>query len=652
MSEDVIVGIDLGTTFSAVAAVGPHGRPQVLANAEGARTTPSVVYFEEGGTAVVGAVARNMALAEPGRTVQFIKRSMGDPSFQLNIDGTDYVPEGISALILKKLCGDAAGSLGKEVSRAVISVPAYFKDSQRTATRKAGEIAGIEVVAIINEPTAAAIAYGLARSQARRNVLVYDFGGGTFDVTILQIEGNEFTVLATDGDSRLGGIDVDERIANHLAGRFLEHQGVDLRDDAFTRLDLDQKAEKAKVDLSSRHSVSVILSAGTATMRIDLDREKLTELTSDLLGRTRECMEAALSAAGLDYSAIDSLLLVGGSSRMAAVRELAREVTGRDPAVDINPDECVALGAALRAHLADLSERSTPTPGPAPAVAPGQVDAGDGMPVVHDVAPHSLGVRALSPDGRPVNSIIIPRLTVVPCERVRTYATRADSQIMIEIEVLQGESEDPFSPEVEPIGKVRVDELPPRPAGGVVVAVTLRYDADGVVEVVAEELIEGRKIRQQLLRKSGELDEQLTKLMKDRVGELSGPATEEEAPDRDPDGGLARVDQPELEAGPKPDAGPELEAPPDGDLYALVGLSPDASASEIAAAIEEEERRWTELASDAVDPEKREEAEARLAAMAEAQSILLDPVARAEYDTMSGRTNDELGEEPDQEGQT
>ena len=656
MTEEVIIGIDLGTTFSAVAFVNAHGRPQMVRNAEGAYTTPSVVYFEEGGTAVVGADARNLALADPDRTVQFIKRHIGDPSFQLKIDGEEYVPEAISGLILKKLRDDAAASLGKEVRRAVVSVPAYFKDSQRSATRKAGEMAGLEVVAIINEPTAAAIAYGLGRQEQQRRVLVYDFGGGTFDVTILSIEGNEFTVLATDGDSTLGGIDVDERVANYLATQVIEQKGVDLREDTFTRIDLYQRAELAKIQLSSRQSVSVMLSAGAETMRVDLDRDKLRELSADLLERTRECMERCVSAAGLQWSAIESLLLVGGSSRMVAVRELARSVTATDPSVDVNPDECVALGAALRAHLAEVAERTAeprPSTGPVPADPPEEVSI-----VIHDVAPHSLGVRALAADGRPVNSIIIPRLTVVPCERRRTYATRADNQKAIEVEILQGEAQDPFSPEVEPIGRLRIDELPARPAGGVVVAVALRYDADGVVEVVAEELIEGRTVREQLLRKSGELDPELIERMKDQIERLSAE------PEDGADGVLqeadARTDErvDPMPPGIRPEDAdvrePEEPSASDGrvDLYSLLGVERDADPAQIENAIRALREEWADIAARDSDERRREQAETQIAAIDQAQEILLDPAARAEYDALSEPSaEDGIPPEPSSEGE-
>ena len=504
---DIILGMDLGTTFSAVAAMNAHAKPQMVPNSEGRRTTPSVVFFQEDGTPIVGELARNQALVDPTRTVQFIKREMGNPSFRLNIDGLEYYPEGISALILKKLRTDAEAALGKEITRAVISVPAYFKDAQRRATQVAGEIAGLEVVAIINEPTAAALAYGFGKQTVRQNLLVYDFGGGTFDVTILRVEGNEFTVLATDGDSHLGGIDVDQRLVDYMAEQFLAQHKTDLRVDPYTRQDLLERAERAKIDLSSRQSVMVTLAQGSAAMRLDLSREQLAELTADLVQRTADCMLKALGSAGLTWQDIDVVLLAGGSSRMICVRELLRQVSGKEPSLDINPDECVALGAAIRSITADVLEMEA---GARPANRAPQVT---GI-VIRDVAPHSLGVKALNADGQPTNSIIIPRLTPVPCERRRTYATRVDNQQSIEIEVLQGEDPDPFSPKVDLIGKVEMRDLPPGLAGEVIVAVTLRYDIDAVVEVVAEELTGGRSVREQLLQKMGELGPEVVESIK------------------------------------------------------------------------------------------------------------------------------------------
>ena len=550
MTESSILGIDLGTTFSAMAHINRHGKPDIISNAEGKRSTPSVVYFADDGAIIVGQVARNQALADPNRTVQYIKREMGDSSYRRTIDGVEYVPEGLSALILRKLKDDAEAHLGGPVVSAVISVPAYFKDAQRRATELAGEIAGLDVLAIVNEPTAAALAYGLTSAKGPRTLLVYDFGGGTFDVTILRIEGRDFTVLATDGDSRLGGVDVDQRLADYLAGQYLSQRGVDLREDPAAKQDLMERAEIAKIDLAARQRVKVSLGAGDSTMRVDVDRELLRTLIGDLLDRTRACVAQALSAASLGWSDVDDLLAVGGSSRLASVRDLLREMIGREITTDVNPDECVALGAAIRTGLSQITE----TPNLPGAEIRGPAVGSD--IVVRDVAPHSLGVRALTPEGRPVNSVIIPRLTIVPCERRRVYATSVDNQQAIEVEVLQGEAEDPFSAEVESIGRVRMGDLPARPAGGVILEILLRYNINGVVEVEARELLEGRIVRQELLERTGELDPELLMTLKKQLARPGDGARGTSKAAEDTDAGLPRM----ADSGDHP-AGQDAAAP-------------------------------------------------------------------------------------------
>lgn len=503
MGAEIIVGIDLGTTFSAVAYVNPHGKPEVLPNREGDRTTPSVIFFEEGGNPIVGKEARNLALIEPRRTVRFIKREMGNPSFRFNVDGIDHFPEDLSAAILRKLKNDAEAFLGAEVHKAVISVPAYFKDAQREATRQAGKIAGLEVIRIVNEPTAAALAYGLDKKEGDQTILVYDFGGGTFDVTVMRIKGNSFTILATDGDAKLGGKDIDARLVDHFAAEFQRDYGIDLRTEPHTHQDLWDKAEIAKKDLSFRDNLAVTLSSGEKTLRVDLDREQFVPLIQDLIQETEKCMERVIQAAGLEWSKIDTILLAGGSSRIPAVREMIKQVTGKDVAQDMNPDECVAMGAAIQAVVTTIETEGVEA---APALQSG-ADI-----VVHDVASHSLGVKALS-SGRDkyINSIIIPRFTPIPCEKTRTYATNEDNQNRVEIEVLQGEDKDPRSPEVLLIGKAGLKDLPAHKAGELVIEVTLRYNADGVIEVVAKELKSGRMTREVVMQKAGSLSADILK---------------------------------------------------------------------------------------------------------------------------------------------
>jgi molecular chaperone DnaK len=498
--EQIIVGIDLGTTFSAIAYIDQYGKPEVLANREGDRTTPSVIYFD-GENPIVGIEASRMAVIEPKRTVECIKREMGNPSYRFNVDGKDYFPEDLSAMILRKLKIDAEAILGRSVEKAVISVPAYFKDSQREATKQAGKIAGLDVIRILNEPTAAALAYGLDKGIGSQIVLVYDFGGGTFDVTIMKVENREFTILATDGDSKLGGRDIDARLVDWFAEEVLRERGVDLRLDPRTKQDLWDKAAIAKKDLSSREGVSPVLMVGDKPLRVDLDRTSFEEMIQDLIEKTRECMERAVGAAKLPWSGIDTVLLAGGSSRIPAVRSMIAAVTGRDAARDMNPDECVAMGAAIQG-VVSVTESEGPSAAP-PLVGGADI-------VVRDVTSHSLGVRALSADRKKyVNSILIPRNTIIPCERRKTFATNEANQARVEIEVLQGEDEDPRSPEVQLIGKTGLKNLPPHKAGDLIIEVTLKYDVDGVIEVAASEQISGQTIREVVMQKSGLLSDEI-----------------------------------------------------------------------------------------------------------------------------------------------
>jgi molecular chaperone DnaK len=650
VSDAPIIGIDLGTTFSAVAHLNDSGMPEILANQEGERTTPSVVFFDASGIPVVGQAARNIARTEPDRVVQFIKRQMGNSSWLVNIDGIDYVPEAISACILKKLKNDAEDRLGTPVERAVISVPAYFKDGAKSATHKAGEIAELDVVALVNEPTAAAIAYGLASGQenghGKQTLLVYDFGGGTFDVTILRVDGPEFTVVATDGDSELGGLDIDNRVADHLAQAFLSRHGVDLRTSSEMSMGLWERAERAKRDLSARQSVIVPLSADALAMRVDIDRSQFNELIADLIERTAACMERALTSAGLRWAGIDSVLLVGGSSRIPLVRETIQRVTGQEPTARVNPDEVVACGAALRAALTDLREVVIPVAGVAPASPTGIV--------VRDVASHSVGVRATDPaTGKESNSIIIPRLTEVPCERRRPYRTVADNQRRIEIFLLQGEDPDPFSPEVEPIGRVVMDDLPPMPAGEVVVDIVLRYDANGVIEVEARELVGGTTVRAQLLTKVGELDPEIVDVMKTRVKLVNqdlGSSGVDQGGAVVPPGGARGG---ELEDGTGPPSAAREEGGNRGeggsasaldatvDYYSLIGVAPTARVSELEEALEESEGIWRRSLQEASDTVDIELAQWTLDTLANARLVLFDRALRGEYDHLRA------GSEPD-----
>lgn len=497
MADDLVFGIDLGTTFSAIAYVNQHGKPEIIPNREGDRTTPSVIFFESDGSPVVGKEARNISISEPRRTARFFKREMGNPSYRFNVDGTDHFPENLAAMVLKKLAIDAGKALNTEVKKVVISVPAYFKDAQREATRTAGEIAGLDVVRIINEPTAAALAYGTEKVEGSQKLMVYDFGGGTFDVTIMAIEQGEFEVLATDGDARLGGKDIDGRLVGYLAEQFIKAHDIDLRLEAHTHQDLWDKAEIAKKDLSFRTTVAVVLSAGDKTLRVDLDRDTFDELIADLVARTEACLSDVIGQADLSWSDVDTILLAGGSSRIPAVRTMIERLTGHGGALDMNPDECVALGAAVQGTIAE------------PADGEGR-PSGEQSIVVKDVASHSLGVKAMAAnrDGF-LNSVIIPRFTELPCRKTRTYATYEDNQRQVVIEILQGEGEDPDSPEVELVGKTGMKDLPDHKAGDLIIEVSMSYDLDGVIEVVAKELMGGSTVRELVMQKSGALSEEV-----------------------------------------------------------------------------------------------------------------------------------------------
>lgn len=501
MGEEIIVGIDLGTTFSAIACVNQHGKPQVIPNRAGERTTPSVIFFEEEGTPIVGAEARNQALVEPRRVVRFVKREMGNPSFRFNVDGEEFLPEDLSGLILKKLKHDAEDFLGQEVHKAVISVPAYFKDAQREATRQAGQIAGLEVVRIVNEPTAAALAYGLEKSDDSQNILVYDFGGGTFDVTLMKVNGKEFTILATGGDAQLGGKDIDAQLVEFFAEEFQREHDIDLRIEPHTLQDLWDKAEQAKKDLSMRENFFVVLSSGEKTLRVDIDRDEFYDRIADLIKQTEDCMTRVIEVVDMQWSQIDTILLAGGSSRMPIVREMINRVTGKDAARDMNPDECVALGAAIQAVVTTVEKEGI-------SAAPSLEGAAD--IVVHDVASHSLGAKALAPDRKTyVNSIIIPRFTPIPCTRTRMYSTNEDNQNRVEIEILQGEEQNPRSPDIHFIGKAGLRNLPSHKAGELLIEVSLSYNADGVIEVVAKELQSGQTTREVVMKKAGTLSSEI-----------------------------------------------------------------------------------------------------------------------------------------------
>ena len=485
------IGIDLGTTNSCVAVI-EGGEPVVIPNAEGARTTPSVVAFSKTGERLVGQVAKRQAITNPEKTVSSIKREMGS-NYKVNIDGKDYTPQEISAMILTKLKTDAEAYLGEKVTQAVITVPAYFTDAQRQATKDAGKIAGLDVKRIINEPTAAALSYGIDK-ETDQKVMVYDLGGGTFDVSIIEMGDGVQEVLATAGNNRLGGDDFDQRVMDWIVGSFKAETGVDLKGDKMAMQRVKEAAEKAKIDLSGITSTNINLpfitadATGPKHLDLNLSRAKFNELTADLVEKTMGPVRQALADSGLAIDKIDKVLMVGGSSRIPAVQDAVKKFTGKEPFKGINPDECVAIGAAIQA-----------------GVLGGEVE---GL-LLLDVTPLSLGVETMGG----VMTKIIERNTTIPTKKSQIFSTAVDGQTQVEVNVLQGERE--FARDNKQLGLFKLDGIAPAPRGIPQIEVTFDIDANGIVNVYAKDLGTGKEQKITITSSSNMGKEDIDKAVKE-----------------------------------------------------------------------------------------------------------------------------------------
>ena len=488
-----IIGIDLGTTNSCVAVM-EGGKPTVIANAEGVRTTPSVVAFTKTGERLIGEPAKRQAVTNADKTISSIKRHMGT-DYRVDIDSKKYTPQEISAMILQKLKADAESYLGESVTEAVITVPAYFNDAQRQATKDAGKIAGLDVKRIINEPTAAALAYGLDNEKEQK-IMVYDLGGGTFDVSIIEIGDGVIEVLSTNGDTRLGGDDFDNAITNWMIAEFKKAEGVDLSNDKMALQRLKEAAEKAKKELSTATTTSINLPFITATsegpkhLDMNLTRAKFDELTHDLIERTAIPVQNALKDAGITASELGKVLLVGGSTRMIAAQEKVKQLTGKEPSKSLNPDECVAIGAAIQGgKLAG--------------------DAGAGDILLLDVTPLSLSIETMGG----VATRLIERNTTIPTKKSQIFSTAADNQTAVDIHVVQGERQ--FARDNKTLGQFRLDGIPPARRGVPQIEVTFDIDANGIVNVSAKDLGTGKEQHITITSGSNMSDDDIDKAVKE-----------------------------------------------------------------------------------------------------------------------------------------
>ena len=545
-----IIGIDLGTTNSCVAVM-EGGKPTVIANAEGERTTPSIVAFTKTGDRLVGEPAKRQAVTNADRTIRSIKREMGT-DYKVDIEGKKYSPQEISAMILQTLKGDAENYLGEKVTEAVITVPAYFNDAQRQATKDAGKIAGLDVKRIINEPTAAALAYGLDNENEQK-IMVYDLGGGTFDVSIIEIGDGVIEVLSTAGNNRLGGDDFDQKVTDYILAEFKKQEGVDLSNDKMALQRIREAAEKAKKELSSATTTNINLPFITATadgpkhLDMNLTKAKFDELTHDLVEKTAEPVQRALSDAGLQASELSKVLLVGGSTRIPAVQDKVRQLTGHEPSKSLNPDECVALGASVQGgKLAG--------------------DAGAGDILLLDVTPLSLSIETMGG----IATRLIERNTTIPTKKSQIFSTAADNQTAVDINVVQGERQ--FAKDNKSLGQFRLDGIPPARRGVPQIEVTFDIDANGIVNVSAKDLGTGKEQHITITAGSNMSDSEIDKAVKEAAEFEAQDKKRKEAIDarNDADSMVFQTEKAIEEVGDKLDANDKTAV--EADLNALKDL--------------------------------------------------------------------------------
>lgn len=493
----MIIGIDLGTTNSAVAHIDKNGNPQIITNREGERVTPSVILFEDD-TPVIGSIAKSSSVSDPYNVVQFVKRQMGTSNYKfISEDGEEFTSEELSAFILKRLKEDTESYLGEKIEKAVITVPAYFDDAQRKATQDAGAIAGLDVVKIINEPTAAALAYGITKSDESQNIVVYDLGGGTFDVTVMRIGEGEVVIKATGGDKNLGGFDFDNKIIEYVINKFEEEHDIDLYDDDVALQDLREKAEACKKMLSSRNKANISIVSQVKALKAEITKELFDEMIEPLLDRTTLIMNTVIEEAGLNYGEIDKILLVGGSTRVKRVSEIILKTTGINPSNEVNPDEVVAIGAAYQGYILndDIS----------------QEDKKINHKVI-DVNSHSLGIEALNNDGEMKNYIIMPKNTPLPAERESEFYTSFDGQEVIELKIIEGEDED--LEYVNVIGTAILN-IKNRPKDSPI-KVIISYDTNSIVHVKVIDLISNEDLGEMNIERKANLsqDDVVSKTLK------------------------------------------------------------------------------------------------------------------------------------------